>query len=151
MAGQRDDRTVTLQAEQAVLAHLQKPGAYFVALQGEGSQGSAAAVVDGSDVFLVADGIAKDDRSKSVYVPWAAHTTGPMVAVGTFDVAKPGVSVMRMTLPQGMVAPEQLGVTQEAGRTAPPVPGAVIGSALYAKPAPNSGSLSASSGRLAQR
>ena len=74
-----------------------------------------------------------------------------MVAAGTFDVAKPGVSVMRMTLPQGMVAPEQFGVTQEAGRTAPPVPGAVIGSALSAKPAPNSGSLSASSGRLAQR
>lgn len=124
-ASERDHASVTLRADQAVLAHLDNPGAYSVTLA-SGGLASAAAVVDGQEVYLVAHDIAKNDKTSSIYVLWAAQPNGGMVAVGTFDVSKDGLNVIHMTLPDGMADPDRFGVTHESGRKAPAVPGATI-------------------------
>jgi hypothetical protein len=124
-ASERNNASATLRADQAVLSHLDNPGAYSVTLT-SGGAASAAAVVDGQDVYLVAHDINKNDKTSSIYVLWAAQSNGGMVAVGTFDVSKDGLNVIHMTLPNGIAGPERFGVTHESGRKAPAVPGATI-------------------------
>lgn len=124
-ASDRDQKVTALRANQEVLSHLDSPGAYSVPLT-SGNGASGAAVVDGRDVYLLAQELGRNDRKSSIYVLWAAQGTGPMVAVGSFDVVKKGSTVVHATLPDAVSAPQRFGVTHESGRVPPPVPGAVI-------------------------
>lgn len=126
---QRDHSATALSSDQAVLAHLDKPGAYAVTLT-SGGAATGAAVVDGRQVYLVAHDLGENDRSDSIYVLWARSGTGPMVAVGSFDVVRNGLTVVHAVLPVSVPKPAGFGVTHEAGRVAPATPGtAVLGSA----------------------
>ncbi len=125
-----ESATAALQSEQQVLKHLDHPGAYTVTLA-SGGAATGAAIVDGTDVYLVAHDLGKNDTATSIYVLWAADPTGRMVAVGSFDVRSTSVTIVSSPLPASVGQPQKFGVTHEAGRQAPAVPGtAVLGVSL---------------------
>jgi hypothetical protein len=125
VASDRDHQVAALQTDRDMLTHLGNPGAYSVSLT-SGGAASAAAVVDGRDVYLVVRDLGRNDRSSSIYVLWAAKSNGSMVAVNAFDVKSDGSTIVHAKLPADVTAPRQFGVTHETGRSAPPVPGAAV-------------------------
>ena len=83
----------------------------------------ATAVMEGSTVSLVIDGLPANDRSSSTYVLWQTGATGTR-PVGAFDVHGGGVDVVSgMRLVTTLKGWSALAVTKEPGRTAPQVPG----------------------------
>jgi hypothetical protein len=89
------------------------------------SSGDARGRVVQSDehIWLVADGLAPNNPSSSVYVLWATTPQGEMSAVATFDVGKDGVAIVnRAALPDDAAAVPAFAVSHEEGRTAPARP-----------------------------
>jgi len=87
----------------------------------------ARAVMSDKGVFLLADGLPVNDRSRTVYVLWAADTQGQRRAVATFDVrggAPVLLSVDKMPFTPAQV--RQLAISYEPGRSAPTQPSDVV-------------------------
>ncbi len=101
---------------------LEHAGSRSVALSTAGDSVQAVAVLDGAAVSLVVDGLTPNDRRTSTYVLWEKSAFGDVRAVGTFDVLRPGVDVVRgMRLHSGPGSVQSLLVTHEPSRTAPPL------------------------------
>lgn len=111
-------------AEQQVLSHLDHPGAYTVTLASGGAP-TGAAVVDGRDVYLVEHNLARNDSKSSIYVLWASADSGAMVPVSGFDVHG-DVDIVHAQLPASVTRPQNFGVTHEAGRSIPELPGSPV-------------------------
>jgi hypothetical protein len=91
------------------------------------SQSEAAArgqvVESDGHVWLVAEGLAPNDRSSSTYVLWASTPQGEMAAVATFDVGKDGFAIVnKVALPPAAAGTPGFAVSHERGRAAPPRP-----------------------------
>jgi hypothetical protein len=121
----RNSTSASLHSEQQVLAHLGDPGAYTVTLA-SGGAATGAAVVDGNEVYLITHNLGQNDTKSSIYVLWAKNPTGTLVAIGGFDVRSNTVTVAHAALPAGMGEPRVFGVTHEAGRRLPAVPGSLV-------------------------
>lgn len=121
----RNSTAASLRSEQQVLAHLGDPGAYTVNLA-SGGAATGAAVVDGNDVYLVTRNLGQNDTKSSIYVLWARNPSGSLIAIGGFDVRSNTVTVAHASLPTGMGEPRVFGVTHEAGRRLPAVPGSIV-------------------------
>jgi anti-sigma factor RsiW len=97
-----------------------------VVLQSAGTSEAAArgqVVESDGHVWLVADGLAPNDRSSSTYVLWASTPQGEMAAVATFDVGKDGFAIVnKVALPSTAAGTPAFAVSHERGRTAPPRP-----------------------------
>ena len=93
-----------------------------VPLTGSDGKVSAVAVMTGSRVSLIVDGLAPNDTSSSVYVLWGQTGTAPARALATFDVRDGSLAVVRdvPTTAGGQPEPQVLAITHEPGRTAPP-------------------------------
>ncbi len=101
---------------------LEDTGSKSVPLAGAGKNVQAVAVLHGDAVSLVVDGLAPNDKQNSTYVLWEVSRFGDKRAVGTFDVSKSGLDVVRgLRLHSGPGAVQSLAVTHEASRTAPPL------------------------------
>jgi hypothetical protein len=89
------------------------------------SEAAARGQVVESDghVWLVAEGLAPNDRSSSTYVLWASTPQGEMAAVATFDVGKDGFAIVnKVALPPTAAGTPGFAVSHERGRDAPPRP-----------------------------
>ena len=99
---------------------LEDSGSKSVPLAGPDRSVQAVAVLHGSSVSLVVDGLAPNDKRSSTYVLWEVSRFGDKRAVGTFDVSKSGLDVVGgLQLHSGPGAVQSLAVTREASRTAP--------------------------------
>jgi len=99
---------------------LEDSGSKSVPLAGADRSVQAVAVLHGSAVSLVVDGLAPNDKRSSTYVLWEVSRFGDKRAVGTFDVSKSGLDVVGgLQLHSGPSAVQSLAVTREASRTAP--------------------------------
>ena len=118
---QRSDLQARDNALNTAVSSLLQPASKKLDLTSE-SGARAVAVVDGSRVSLVLQGVDVNDRS-SVYVLWQRNAAGTVDAVGTFDVSgSDDVAVVNGLRLKGDAARvTTLMVTHEHGRTAPPV------------------------------
>lgn len=99
---------------------LEDSGSKSVPLSGADHSVQAVAVLHGDAVSLVVDGLAPNDQHNSTYVLWEVSRFGDKRAVGTFDVSKSGLDVVRgLRLHSGPGAVQSLAVTREAARIAP--------------------------------
>ena len=106
----------------SAVSNLLRPGARTVDLVGTGGEHVVAVVNHGGRVSLVMEGLPANDTDESVYVLWERSELGAVSAVGTFDVADDDLAVVSdLQLHIGVDALDRLMVTQEKGRTAPPV------------------------------
>jgi Anti-sigma-K factor rskA/Putative zinc-finger len=89
--------------------------------------GLAKAVVSDKGVVLLADGLRPNDRSRNVYVLWAADAAGQRRAVATFDVSSRGtVQLASSRLPYSAAQIAQMAISFESGRSAPVQPTDVV-------------------------
>lgn len=118
----------SLAVTRQVIAAIANHNARVIDLGSAGSV-SGKAVVVGRQVWLVADGLPKNDKANSIYVMWSRGASNRMVAITSFDVSKPSSpTVVTVTnLPDGVDA-KVFAVSLEPGRTPPSAPSrAVLG------------------------
>ena len=85
-------------------------------LKGTTGAGLAKAVMSDQGMYLVANGLPPNDRSRSIYVLWAANAQGRRRAVVTFDVRDlPGPDAADK-LPFTAAQIRQLAISYEPGR-----------------------------------
>jgi hypothetical protein len=70
----------------ALAQALLQPNAQEVTLKGTTGASLARAVMSDKGMYLLANGLPINDRSRSIYVLWAANAQGQRRAIGTFDV-----------------------------------------------------------------
>jgi hypothetical protein len=116
---QRDAQVQTSAQLAAALERLEDPSTAAVRLESEAGDVVAVALVTGSDVELVLDGLPVNDDGTS-YVLWGEDPDGTKRAVGAFDVTSEDLQVRRgMQMDAGI---QRLMVTHEHGDTAPATP-----------------------------
>lgn len=82
----------------------------------------AVALVRGSELSLVVDGLPVNDES-TTYILWGQSRYGDVRPVGAFDVTRPGVDVREdMQVQAGVADVTRFMVTRERGSQAPPIP-----------------------------
>ena len=117
---QQRDAQVQASAQLAdTLERLEDPSTETVRLQSEAGDVVAVALVGGSAVDLVLDGLPVNDAGTS-YVLWGEEPDGTKRAVGAFDVTGEGLEVRQGMKMEGDV--QRLMVTHEHGDTAPGSP-----------------------------
>ncbi|HEX4432251.1 MAG TPA: anti-sigma factor [Frankiaceae bacterium] len=117
----------------ALAQWLLQPNAQQVTLKGGNGASLARAVMTDKGVYLLANGLPVNDRSRTVYVLWAANAQGQRKAVATFDVR--GGSPVQLTadkLPFTAAQIRQLAISYEPGRSAPAQPSDVVLSGMAA-------------------
>ena len=83
----------------------------------------AVALVRGSELSLVVDGLPVNDES-TTYILWGQSRYGDVRPVGAFDVTRPGVDVREdMQVQAGVADVTRFMLTRERGSQAPPIPG----------------------------
>lgn len=111
----------------ALAQALLQPNAQEVTLKGATGAVLARAVMWDKGMYLLANGLPVNDRSRSIYVLWAANAQGQRRAIGTFDVR--GSAPVQMTadkLPFTPAQIRQLAISYEPGRSAPAQPSDVV-------------------------
>lgn len=105
----------------AAVQAIETAPARTVPLTGTNGRVSAVAVLSGSKVSLIVDGLAPNDSRASVYVLWGQTGTAPARALATFDVHDGSLAVVKdvPTTADGQPEPQVLAITREPGRTAP--------------------------------
>ena len=114
-------------ANTALAQWLLQRNAQEVTLKGPSGAALAKAVVTDKGMFLLANGLPVNDRSRSIYVLWAANAQGQRRAIGTFDVR--GSTPVEMTadkLPFTPAQIRQIAISYEPGRSAPAQPSDVV-------------------------
>ncbi len=87
---------------------------------GSGAKGTA--LVRGTDVVLLVDGLPRNEQS-SIYVIWYQDTTGGFHAVDTFDVREDDhVNVVESRLDRPIDRIAAIAISREPGRVAPTTP-----------------------------
>lgn len=103
------------------VGQLEQPGTSTVPLVGSDGDVVAVALVRGSELSLVVDGLPMNDES-TTYVLWGQSRYGDVRAVGAFDVQRAGVDVQaHMQMQAGVADVTRFMVTREKGDTAPPI------------------------------
>lgn len=98
-----------------------------VTLKGASGNGLAKAVLTDQGVYLLANGLPVNDRSRSIYVLWAANAAGQRLAVTTFDVRSGAdVQLTASKLPISSAEIRELAISYEPGRSAPAQPSDVV-------------------------
>ncbi len=93
-----------------------------VPLRGDDGAVVAVALVRGSEMSLVVDGLPVNDAS-TTYVLWGQSRYGDVRPVGAFDVARGGLDVKHdMQVQAGIADVTRFMVTREQGEQAPPIP-----------------------------
>lgn len=110
------------------VSSLLTPGAQRVELTPAGGKGKVVAVVHGGAVDLVMSGVSTNDASHSTYVLWQ-QASDRVSAAGTFDVRSDSLTVVSTGLRVSDAGLQQLMITRESGRVAPP---SARGAVLYA-------------------
>lgn len=106
----------------AALQAINHPGSRRVELVSAGAA-TATAVIDGRHVWLIVDGLARNNPQSSIYVLWAARADGAMQAVTGFDVAGSGMTLVNAgLLPDNLTQTQAFAVSHEAGHTIPAAP-----------------------------
>jgi anti-sigma-K factor RskA len=106
-------------AFQQTVSSLLTSGAQRVELAPQAGTGKVVAVVHNGQVDLVLSDVMANDPANSTYVLWQQTEHG-VSAAGTFDVRHDGVTVVNTGLHVSPAGLEQLMITKEAGRSAPP-------------------------------
>jgi hypothetical protein len=117
----RQDSDQRADALQAAVRMIEATPGRTVPLTGEDGL-RAVAVVHGSTVSLVTDGLAENDSATTTYVLWGQTGAGAPVGLTAFDVTSDGVNVVRDAGFPATVLPERLMVTHESGRSVPVTP-----------------------------
>lgn len=82
------------------------------------------AVIDAGHVWLVVEGLPRNDTKSTTYVLWQRSADGSAKAVDAFDVVTDGVDVQDVGPLPAQLAPEgSFAVTKEVGRSIPAQPG----------------------------
>lgn len=93
-----------------------------VPLQGDNGEVVAVALVRGSELSLVVDGLPVNDDA-TTYVLWGQSRYGDVRPVGAFDVARGGLDVQQdMQVQAGIADVTRFMVTREQGEQPPPIP-----------------------------
>ena len=117
----RNDQDAWGNRMSSAVGELERPGTVTVALAGADGDVVAVALVRGSEIVLVVDGLPKNDAS-TTYVLWGQSRYGDVRAVGAFDVDRTGVDVQdNMQMQAGVADVTRFMVTRERGDTAPPL------------------------------
>ncbi len=121
----------SISAQESTLAQwLLAPDAREIRLRspnGTSNTSAAAAVLTGSGLLLVADGMAVNDQARSVYVLWASSAGGRPQPIATFDVKGSGpVQVPVTQLPLATSKVSRVAVSVEPGRKAPAEPTKIL-------------------------
>jgi hypothetical protein len=125
LAASHDGSATT--ANTALAQWLLQRNAQEVTLKGATGNSLAKAVMTDQGVYLLANGLPVNDRSRSVYVLWAANAQGQRRAVVTFDVRSGDpVQLTADKLPFNMAQIRQLAISYEPGRSAPAQPSDVV-------------------------
>lgn len=91
-----------------------------------GSGAGGTALVRGTDVVLLVDGLPRNEPS-SIYVIWYQDTTGGFHAVDTFDVREDDhVNVVESELDRTIDRIAAIAISREPGRVAPTTPSAPL-------------------------
>ncbi len=117
----------------ALAQWLLEPNAREVTLRSSSGSAVAKAVMTDKGVFLLADGLPVNDRSRSIYVLWAGNGNGARAAIATFDVR--GGSAVQLTatrLPMKSSDISNVAISYEPGRKAPSNPSDVVLSGIAA-------------------
>jgi anti-sigma-K factor RskA len=111
----------------ALAQWLLQRNAQEVTLKGTTGASLAKAVMTDQGVYLLANGLPVNDRSRSVYVLWAANAQGQRRSVVTFDVRNGApVQLTAAKLPFSPSQIRQLAISYEPGRSAPAQPSDVV-------------------------
>jgi anti-sigma-K factor RskA len=114
-------------SDTALAQALLQPNAQEVTLKGSSGASLARAVITEKGMFLLANGLPVNDRSRSIYVLWAANAQGQRRAIGTFDVRGSAPAQMSADkLPFTPAQIRQLAISYEPGRSAPTQPSDVV-------------------------
>jgi len=90
-------------------------------------QPTATALVRGRQVQLVVHGLPRNDSAAEVYVLWQRIGPTKLVPVDTFDITRPGVTVLRSgPLVADLNREGALSVSREPGRSPPSAPTDVV-------------------------
>lgn len=90
-------------------------------------QPRATALVRAREVQLVVTGLPRNDTSAEVYVLWQRVDQTKFTALDTFDITRPGVTVIRTRhLAGDLNRLGALAVSREPGRRMPPAPSQVV-------------------------
>jgi len=117
----------------ALAQWLLEPNAREVTLRSSSGSGVAKAVMTDKGVFLLADGLPVNDRSKSIYVLWAGNGKGARAAIATFDVrGRSAVQLTATRLPMKSSDINNVAISYEPGRSAPSNPSDVVLSGIAA-------------------
>jgi anti-sigma-K factor RskA len=126
LRGQAADAQRVAAQRREVISKLTE-GSSRAALRDGGNHTIGYVLQRGTDVQIVADGMAPNDRTKTTYVLWAVQGSGaPPVAVGTFDIVRPGLDVRPVNGQAPGFGFSGFAVSREAGRTVPDRPSQVI-------------------------
>lgn len=122
MEHDRHAQTVAAQRLESAVRSVESAPGRTVPLASRDGAKVAVAVVQANSVSLIVNGLAPNDTSSSIYVLWAQSGAGQARALATFDVHK-SVEVVRdlASMPTGSALPQLFVITQESGRSAPPV------------------------------
>jgi hypothetical protein len=116
---QRDTQVQVTAQLADTLKRLQDPSTRTVRMESEGGDVVATALVSGSEVALVLDGLPVND-SRTSYVLWEEDPDGGLRAVAGFDVPRADLQVVRgVRVSDGV---QRLMVTKEPGDTLPAEP-----------------------------
>lgn len=103
----------------AAVRELREADADTVPLEGADGSAVAVALVRGSELSLVVDGLPVNDEG-TMYVLWGQSRSGDVRPVGAFDVARGGLDVLRdMRIPVSAGKVTRFMVTREQSELAP--------------------------------
>lgn len=106
----------------AAVRELGEEGTNAVPLRADGKV-VAVALVQGSDLSLVVDGLEANDATATTYVLWGQSRFGDVRPVAAFDVTDKALDVREgLHLQAGVADVTRFMVTREQGRTAPAIP-----------------------------
>ena len=106
----------------AAVRELRDTATDTVPLQSPEGDVVAVALVRGSELSLVVDGLPVNDDG-TTYVLWGQSRYGDVRPVGAFDVTRPGVDVREdMQVQAGVADVTRFMLTRERGSVAPPIP-----------------------------
>ena len=119
---ERDEQAAWSDRLASAVGQLRDPSTETVPLEGEGGAVGAVALMRGSDMSLVVDGLPVNEAG-TTYVLWGESRYGDRRAVGAFDVDEPGLDVLEGMQVQASVSDvTRFMVTREKGEAPPPLP-----------------------------
>lgn len=123
LSDSRDRKQRLARAEQVVRC-VEDPSCHSFPLEApKGGVAPATALVRDGHIWLVVDGLARNDRKSTIYVLWQKTDDDQIAAVRAFDVTQDGLTVVDAgNLPGSLDDIAWFAVSHEAGRRAPASP-----------------------------